>query len=74
MTKIPLHKKTKESAFNSQNMGFLDFWTKMATQCKPQGPRFKNFGFWTKVAKVSKPQGPFWLLTLKKNVKREKLK
>ncbi|KAF5753468.1 putative Thioredoxin-like superfamily [Helianthus annuus] len=32
----------------------------MATKCKPQGPRFKNFGFWTK---VSKPHGPFWLLT-----------
>ncbi|MFS7988327.1 hypothetical protein Hanom_Chr11g01033451 [Helianthus anomalus] len=36
----------------------------MATKCKPQGPKFKNFGFWTKVVKVSKPQGPFWLLTL----------
>ncbi|KAJ0941596.1 hypothetical protein HanRHA438_Chr02g0096191 [Helianthus annuus] len=44
----------------------------MATKCKPQGPRFKNFGFWTKMAKVSKSQGPFWLLTQKKKIRFEK--
>ncbi|MFS8029193.1 hypothetical protein Hanom_Chr16g01519491 [Helianthus anomalus] len=42
----------------------FEFWTKMATKCKPQGPRFKKFEIWTKMAKVLKPQGPKWQFTL----------
>ncbi|MFS7966722.1 hypothetical protein Hanom_Chr09g00777091 [Helianthus anomalus] len=56
--------KNKIGWLQQSKKGVFEIWTKMATKCKPQGPRFKFFGFWTKVAKVSKPQGPFWLLTL----------
>ncbi|KAJ0958912.1 hypothetical protein HanPSC8_Chr01g0044121 [Helianthus annuus] len=67
-----LRLRTQNTPAQKDKIGWLqqskneifEIWTKMATKCKPQGPRFKNFGFWTKVAKVSKPQGPFWLLTL----------
>ncbi|MFS7935419.1 hypothetical protein Hanom_Chr05g00403211 [Helianthus anomalus] len=41
------------------------FWTKMATKCKPQGPRCNKFEIWTKVAKLAKPQGPKWQFTHK---------
>ncbi|MFS7998797.1 hypothetical protein Hanom_Chr12g01158161 [Helianthus anomalus] len=42
----------------------FNFWTKLATKCKPQGPRCKKFEIWTKMAKVPKPQGPKWQFTL----------
>ncbi|MFS7974041.1 hypothetical protein Hanom_Chr09g00863781 [Helianthus anomalus] len=45
-------------------MGFFGFWTKIATKCKPQGPRCNKFEIWTKVAKLAKPQGPKWQFTL----------
>ncbi|MFS8004043.1 hypothetical protein Hanom_Chr13g01221001 [Helianthus anomalus] len=42
----------------------FEFWTKMATKGKPQGPIFKKFEIWTKMAKLPKPQGSKcrWLL------------
>ncbi|MFS7948889.1 hypothetical protein Hanom_Chr06g00565121 [Helianthus anomalus] len=49
---------------NSQKNRFFGFWTKMATKCKPQGPRCNKFEIWTKVAKLAKPQGPKWQFTL----------
>ncbi|MFS7946560.1 hypothetical protein Hanom_Chr06g00537771 [Helianthus anomalus] len=45
-------------------MRVFEIWTKMATKCKPQGPRFKKFEIWTKMAKLPKPQGPKWQFTL----------
>ncbi|MFS7987823.1 hypothetical protein Hanom_Chr11g01027391 [Helianthus anomalus] len=44
--------------------GVFEFWTKMATKVKPQGPRCKKFEIWTKMAKLAKPQGPKWQFTL----------
>ncbi|MFS8017754.1 hypothetical protein Hanom_Chr15g01384111 [Helianthus anomalus] len=49
---------------NSQQNRFFGFWTKMATKCKPQGPRCNKFEIWIKVAKLAKPQGPKWQFTL----------
>ncbi|MFS7943036.1 hypothetical protein Hanom_Chr06g00495601 [Helianthus anomalus] len=40
----------------------FEFWTKMTTKCKPQGPKLKKFEIWTKMAKLPKPQGPKWQL------------
>ncbi|MFS7908429.1 hypothetical protein Hanom_Chr01g00083051 [Helianthus anomalus] len=45
-------------------MRVFEIWTKMATKCKPQGPRFKKFEIWTKIVKLPKPQGPKWQFTL----------
>ncbi|MFS7964868.1 hypothetical protein Hanom_Chr08g00755431 [Helianthus anomalus] len=45
-------------------MRLFEIWTKMATKCKTQGPRFKKFEIWTQMAKLPKPQGPKWLFTL----------
>ncbi|MFS7905469.1 hypothetical protein Hanom_Chr01g00048081 [Helianthus anomalus] len=45
-------------------MGVFGFRTKMATKCKPQGPRCNKFEIWTKVAKLAKSQGPKWQFTL----------
>ncbi|MFS7967558.1 hypothetical protein Hanom_Chr09g00787081 [Helianthus anomalus] len=63
-TKLPLHKKTKKACWSSKKMRLFEIWTKMATKCKPQGPRFKKFEIWTKMAKLPKPQGPKWQFTL----------
>ncbi|MFS7960502.1 hypothetical protein Hanom_Chr08g00703871 [Helianthus anomalus] len=52
-------------------MRYFEFWTKMATKCKPQGPRCKKFEIWTKMAKVPKPQGLKWQFTL--NIIKSKL-
>ncbi|MFS7888969.1 hypothetical protein Hanom_Chr00s000003g01601261 [Helianthus anomalus] len=46
------------------NLVKFEFWTKMATKCKPQGPGCNKFEIWTKVAKLAKPQGPKWQFTL----------
>ncbi|MFS7985443.1 hypothetical protein Hanom_Chr11g00998421 [Helianthus anomalus] len=47
-------------------MRVFEFWTKMATKCKPQGPKFKKFEILTKMAKLPKPQGPKWQFTQNK--------
>ncbi|MFS8013171.1 hypothetical protein Hanom_Chr14g01329691 [Helianthus anomalus] len=47
-------------------MRVFEIWTKMATKCKPQRPRFKKFKICTKMTKLPKPQGPKWQLTLYK--------
>ncbi|MFS7944121.1 hypothetical protein Hanom_Chr06g00508351 [Helianthus anomalus] len=44
-------------------MRVFEIWTKMATKCKPRGPRFKKFEIWTKMAKLPKPQGLKWQFT-----------
>ncbi|MFS7915430.1 hypothetical protein Hanom_Chr02g00165271 [Helianthus anomalus] len=56
--------KDKIGGCNSQKNGVFEFWTKMATKCKPQGPRCNKFEIWTKVVKLAKPQGPKWQFTL----------
>ncbi|MFS7992687.1 hypothetical protein Hanom_Chr12g01085251 [Helianthus anomalus] len=60
MNILPLKKGSlKQSKFKD-----FEFWTKMTTKCKPQGPKCKKFEIWTKMAKVPKPQGPKWQFTL----------
>ncbi|MFS7911730.1 hypothetical protein Hanom_Chr02g00121541 [Helianthus anomalus] len=56
-----------------RNLVKFEFWTKMATKCKSQGPRSNKFEIWTKVAKLAKPQGPKWQFTLKINIKLSSL-
>ncbi|MFS7987194.1 hypothetical protein Hanom_Chr11g01019601 [Helianthus anomalus] len=56
--------KDKLDMLQQLKKGFFEFWTKMTTKTKPQGPRFKKFEIWTKMAKVPKPQGPKWQFTL----------
>ncbi|MFS7927594.1 hypothetical protein Hanom_Chr04g00310981 [Helianthus anomalus] len=56
--------KDKIGGSNSQKNRVFEIWTKMATKCKPQGPRCNKFEIWTKVAKLAKPQGPKWQFTL----------
>ncbi|MFS7960231.1 hypothetical protein Hanom_Chr08g00700811 [Helianthus anomalus] len=56
--------KDKINSFQQSKRGVFGFWTKMATKCKPQGPRCNKFEIWTKVAKLAKPQGPKSQFTL----------
>ncbi|MFS7909884.1 hypothetical protein Hanom_Chr02g00099861 [Helianthus anomalus] len=57
--------KDKKRMLKQLKMRVFEIWTKMATKCKPQGPRFKKFDIWTKMAKLPKPQGPKSQFTLK---------
>ncbi|MFS8002169.1 hypothetical protein Hanom_Chr13g01198931 [Helianthus anomalus] len=56
-TKLTYTKRQKRQV-GTVKMRLFEIWTKMATQCKPQGPRFKKFEIRTKTAKLTKPQGP----------------
>ncbi|MFS7906604.1 hypothetical protein Hanom_Chr01g00061221 [Helianthus anomalus] len=64
MDQITPADKDKKGALKQSKMRDFEFWTKMATKCKPQGPRCKKFEIWTKMAKLPKPQGPKWQFTL----------
>ncbi|MFS8000638.1 hypothetical protein Hanom_Chr12g01180721 [Helianthus anomalus] len=57
-TKIPLQIKTKKGVLKQSKIKVFKIWTKMATKCKPQGPRFKKFEIWTEMTKLPKSQGP----------------
>ncbi|MFS7893131.1 hypothetical protein Hanom_Chr00s000810g01663651 [Helianthus anomalus] len=56
--------KDKNLGCQPKNLTRFCFWMKMATNLKPQRPRFKRFEFWSKVAKVTKTKGSFWQFTL----------
>ncbi|MFS7941761.1 hypothetical protein Hanom_Chr06g00480091 [Helianthus anomalus] len=45
------------------NLVKFEIWIKMATKCKPEGPRCNKFEIWTKVIKLAKPQRPKWQFT-----------
>ncbi|MFS7940550.1 hypothetical protein Hanom_Chr05g00465801 [Helianthus anomalus] len=57
--------KDKKGMSKQLKMRVFEIWTKMATKCKPQGPRFKKFEIWTKMTKLTKSQGPKWQFTHK---------